>query len=468
MAVHGRTAGCGDSTLTTMSRHWKRTVIAGVVVALSGAMLAGPVSAAHEPARLGLTPVGEEGTYFEIVMAAGETRDLRVEAANFGHEGAVAQTYAANVYSIVNGGFGASLFGEEPTGTTEWVNFPTQEFNLGPGDAVVIDVRITVPQDTRPGEYIAALVIENAEPVRGAGTIAVDQVNRSAIAIAIDVPGARQPALTIGEVSHSEVAAGSVLTFEIDNPGNVHLQPAGEFVLRDEAGQQITSASPQMDSVYAGTSALLEVSVGDLLAPGEYCGELALSDADTGVRASTACLPFTVVASGTGTAPADGLPSVTQVVGALGGSTIVVPLLIAAFGVGTVGVVFAARRRRSASSAKGGPSDSWPVADTDVRRPGGPEAFSRAVATLRRSLQARQRIARAWIIERDSAFMLAIEGTAGTTPAEAARLAAEVQESADRELRLVMPVRVMYLQGDGPVSRMTADAAPFYVRRRST
>ena len=450
-----------------MSSHWRLTVIAGLLISTSLA-LSSPVSAAHEPAHLGLTPVGEDGTYFDVAITAGETRDLQVEAANFGHEAAVARTYAANVYSIVNGGFGASLSGEPPAATTKWVTFPTQELTLAPGDAVVMDVRVAVPKDTPPGEYIAALVIENAEPIRGAGTVAVDQVNRSAIAIAIDVPGPREPAVAIGEVGHSEVAGTSVVTFSIDNPGNVHLYPTGEFLLRDDAGDQIASASPKMDSVYAGTSTLLELRLDNLLPPGQYCAELSLSDEGTGAFSSTQCLAFMVAAPAPEKAPADGLPSVTQVVDAVGGPMIVLPLLIAVVGIGALGVLFAWRRRRGPSAVADGPSSAWPIADTDAHATTLPEWLSGAAAPLQRVLRQQPRITRAWMIARESTFVLALEGAPGTPPAEAARLAAEVQELADREPSLDVPVRVVCLQGSGPVSRVTADAVPFYVRQPAT
>ena len=166
-----------------MTGHITAPAFAGPLLVATALWLAaaGPVSANHEPARLGLTPVGQHGTYFELTLEPGESRRLQVEAANFGHEESLARTYAADVYSIVNGGFGAGLFGQRPSGTTMWLTYPTQEFTLAPEDAVVVDFEVEVPRDTLPGEYVAALVIENAEPLRGAGSIAVDQVNRSAI-----------------------------------------------------------------------------------------------------------------------------------------------------------------------------------------------------------------------------------------------------------------------------------------------
>ena len=180
----------------------------------------GPVLAAHEPPRLGLTPVGLTGPYFELTLERGEARDLEVELANFGHAEIRARSYAADAYTIVNGGFGAELFGEPASGTTRWLTYEARTVTLGPRDAIVLELRVDVPAGTPPGEYIAALVAENVDPYRDAeGSVALDQVNRVAVAVAVDVPGPRTPDLAIGGVSHAVSAGASFVNFEVTNPG---------------------------------------------------------------------------------------------------------------------------------------------------------------------------------------------------------------------------------------------------------
>jgi hypothetical protein len=77
-------------------------------------------------------------------------------------------------------------------------------------------------------------------------------------------------------------------------------------------------------------------------------------------------------------------------------------------------------------------------------------------------------VSRAWIVERDSGFVLAFEGPPGTSAADASQLSAALQERADREVGMVMPIQVVCLQGAEPVARMTAEAVPFYVNLRET
>ena len=273
-------------------QHAAATIVA--LLAIGWLATAAPATAAGGAPRLGLTPVDHEGAYFQLTLDPGEQRSLRVEAANFGDSDVDARTYVADAYSIVNGGFGADLFGSPPSGTSLWVQYPAQEAKLGPQDAIVLDFDVTVPVGTPPGEYVTSLVIENVDPHRGTGSVAIDQVNRNAIAVAIDVPGAERAELEIGAVDHQVTGGFSVVTFEIDNPGNRHLRPAGEFRLFDAAGRELAASPRTMDSVYAGTSTLLEAPMAELLPAGEYCAELRLTDAETGATDATECLAFRV------------------------------------------------------------------------------------------------------------------------------------------------------------------------------
>lgn len=333
----------------------RRSLAGLIAVGLAAAVLSGPgpVLANHEAPRFGLTPVGQPGTYFQLTMEPGETRELAVEVANFGHDLAVARTYAADAYSIVNGGFGAELFGEEASATTLWVDYETQEVTLPPREALVVEFRVTVPEDAGPGDYLTSLVVENAQPYGGAaeGEVGFQQVNRSAIAIAIDVPGPRLPSIQVGGVSHHVAGDSSVVTFEIANDGNVHLEPSAEFALRDATGTEIAAATLAVGTVYAGTVTTIEAPLAATLLPGDYCSELSLEDADTGANDESGCVGFTVAAPATEQPAGGGLslpgievlqPAIESVTGnPLLASLLVLGMLVLT----TVAVILFLRRR---------------------------------------------------------------------------------------------------------------------------
>ena len=398
-----------------------------------------PATALDEAPKLGLTPVDHPGAFFELTLDPGGSTVLHVEAANFGASEVEARTYAADVYSIINGGFGADLYGEPATGTTQWLDYPERVATLAPQDAIVIDFEVSVPAATPPGEYVAALVIENVEPFHGSGSVTVDQVNRSAIAVAIDVPGAHLPQLQIGAVGHHVTGVQSVVTFGVDNPGNVHLRPRGDFRVLDASGVEVGAGPAIMDSVYAGTTTLLEVPLPELLPEGDYCAELRLVDEETGAADETECLAFRVgpAAVAPGADPASGpLPPWLPSTDAMRQAAPLILLGLALILV-TVGLLMQARRRRA-----------------DEMEP------------VRRALRSEPAVVRAWIVRRGASPALAIEGVAGTATADGSQIAARLQRRLN-EMALRRPLPVLYLQGAGPVARGTGGTAPFYERQHA-
>ena len=264
----------GRGTFTVKNRR-RFSMMAGLVLVTAVAIV--PVAAQDQDAvpRLSITPVGVEGNFFDIVLSPGEQRQLTVELGNFGAETVEARTYAADVRTVSNGGFDAELAGEPVSGTTTWLDYPDETFELAAGERRQRDVTVTAPADAQPGEYITSLVIQNAEPVAlgdatpGAG-FGFNQVLRQVIAVAIEIPGPREPGLEIGEATYQTTAAGAALQVAVTNAGNVHLSPDAEIVLRTVDGGEVTRASVEMGSFYTETATTIAIGLLQPLEPGEY------------------------------------------------------------------------------------------------------------------------------------------------------------------------------------------------------
>ncbi|MDN4616344.1 hypothetical protein P5G50_17990 [Leifsonia sp. F6_8S_P_1B] len=274
--------------------------LALILVAAAAAIVVAPLSAlpasattAPGPVQLSMKPLGQARPYFELTLKPGERAHLQVELGNHGPEAIEARTFAADAYSIVNGGFGVRDGGSTPTGATTWLTYTTEVLPLPAGQATIRDLTVIVPEDAAPGEYITALAIENAVPVTGAGDVALDQLVRRAIAVSIRVPGPSDPAFTLGAASHTTVAARSVVSVRISNTGNVDLKPRGQLIIRDSTGERISHAPVTMDSLYAHDTTTVEATLAGPLQPGRYTAGITLKDDATGV-ARTADLPFVV------------------------------------------------------------------------------------------------------------------------------------------------------------------------------
>lgn len=275
--------------------HWLSRSI-GVTVAITALLtLIAPAFAKETNVKLSIKPVGvDSSSYFSITASPGETVQLAVELGNGGDAPLTATTFAADTFTMPNGGFGIQDNDAEQTITTRWITYPTETLALQPGETVIRNFPLTVPDDVMPGDYLTSLVIQNTEPIPGEGAVALNQIVRQAVAISIDVPGERTPALAISGVRHEASGVNSVVTFDVDNPGNMHLSPAGEFALTDAAGIEVDRRAVAMDRFYAGTRTTFAVAFERLLAPGDYYASLTLTDAKTGATARIEESPMSV------------------------------------------------------------------------------------------------------------------------------------------------------------------------------
>jgi hypothetical protein len=344
-------------TQTTVRRFAVITTVLGGTL-LGGVAIVGPAAAATtpqaQPVQLSLKPVNQPGSYFELSLEPGQTEEYEVELGNHGPEPIAARTYAADAYSITNGGFGAEDRNGTPSATTSWVSYPTEVLELDPEQANIRTFSITVPADTAPGQYITSVILENDAPVEGSGGVALDQVIRQAVAVSIRVPGPLNPGFAFGAAGHKVAAVHSVVGVQLTNTGNANLKPAGEIAIKDASGKTVSEAPVTMGSVYAHDATRVETTLGSILDPGDYTLDITLTDAATKMTSTGTALPFTVTADEVQKAraaqPAP-LPKVAQdtglgvlpyVVGAAVMALLVVPFL-----------VFRRKRMASTPSAEG-------------------------------------------------------------------------------------------------------------------
>lgn len=286
---------------TSSANHHGRSVRPAAVVVFIGLLtwaMAGPAAAEGGGADLAILAVGQSTSPFDLTMRPGDAQTLEVEFTNNGDAQATAQTYAADVHTNVNGGFGGALRDEAMTGATRWLGYHAGTLHLAAGARARRAFTVTVPNDTGPGEYITSLVLEMEKPMTTEDGEAAS-LERHAVGVVVTVPGARSAALAIGEASHAVVGGTSVLSVAISNPGNVRLSPIVDLTLSDADHRRVTQVSVQMDSFYAVTDTTVEVALDTLLPSGTYSLELVAEDVQQEVRA-TASLTFAVGGDGGG------------------------------------------------------------------------------------------------------------------------------------------------------------------------
>ncbi|GAA1145546.1 WxL protein peptidoglycan domain-containing protein [Nesterenkonia lutea] len=281
-----------------MSHHLRSSLTpllltAGLILVPASSATAAAAETA-EPVNLSLQPVDHPGSYFALTMEPGESQTLTFAQANHGESDLDASIYPADAYSLVNGGFGAKEDGADTTGTTTWLDSAAQEVTLPAGDTQESTLTLTVPPETEPGQYITSLVLQNAEPVAGSGDVALNQTVRQAMPITIEVPGELTPAFEFGEAGHQHAAGRSVVDLELTNTGNEHLEPAGDFTIRDDSGEIVSEAEVTMGDVIAGTQTTAEMPLEGALQVGDYTLSGSMTDEPSGVSAAAVDLPFSV------------------------------------------------------------------------------------------------------------------------------------------------------------------------------
>jgi hypothetical protein len=317
-----------------------------------------PALAGDAPIKLALLPVGLAGSFFDLAMMPGEVRSFQVDVGNDGSATLAVRTYATDVYTIINGGFGGRLREAPKTGMTTWLDYRDETVVLRPGQAIRRGFTISVPATAAPGEYITSLILENDQPIAGGGTVGLDEIIRQAVAVVVTVPGPRVPALVIRPAAQEVLAGASVISIAVGNTGNIRLKPVVGFSLVDGGGVQISRATVQMDTFYAQTETTVELRLGRLLQPGRYEVRLTLDDAASGSHAEAA-LPLVVDAVPAGAAGVAGAAGATGVApgsidavsrkGATGvplATALAIAVLGALFGMSLAGLV-ALRRRRT-------------------------------------------------------------------------------------------------------------------------
>ncbi len=249
-----------------------------------------------EPA-FAIAPSGEvEGAYFAVTMKPGDAQTLTAALVNAADTAFDARTFAADAYTIVNGGMGVREDGTEATGVTTWIDYPAETLTLEPSSTIERSFTVTVPDDAPPGQHITGIVLQTAQPLPVTGSSTFNQILRKTVAVFITVPGPVEPALNIGAVTLEPGAAWNTIAVEVANTGNVLIRPAGTVVLRDGAGAAVLTVPVLMGVVYAGHQTMLELLIKDSLPPGDLVIDVELTDATHGLAAT---------AGGTVTVPAE-------------------------------------------------------------------------------------------------------------------------------------------------------------------
>jgi hypothetical protein len=225
------------------------------------------------------------GSYFDVTVAAGASATLKAIVANTGDNDLELRTYAINASTKEGGGFLPADYGTPPNDVTSWLNYPEQSLDIPTGKGIEQSITVHVPDGTKPGQYIAAIAAENADPSAIGESKNFTQQVRYVIPISITIPGDVTTGFNVGEISVGAEEAVFLVHVNLENTGDVRVRPEGTVDILDMDGDLLISFPVKMQSIYAHDETRLTLGTSEAIAEGPYQIKVHLIDLDTGSSA---------------------------------------------------------------------------------------------------------------------------------------------------------------------------------------
>jgi len=141
--------------------------------------------------------------------------------------------YAVDSQMSSGGAFACAQAADKPIAVGTWIKLTEKEITLEAGKNKIVDFSITVPDETSPGEHNGCIVIQDTERQRAAGGSGIMLSMRSAIRLAVTVPGDIQKGLVFTGLGIEPRDDQKVLmSTNLKNNGNVSLDAQLSVTLR--------------------------------------------------------------------------------------------------------------------------------------------------------------------------------------------------------------------------------------------
>src|SRR5215212_4137540 len=207
-------------------------------VALAAALAAAFAPSASAAAPPAMTVVvhptgGVSGSYFTITPQPGHMSlagTLEVRNRSNRRITVRLDPVASLTASTLGSAYGTAA--PERSGQAAWIRIAKRRLVLAPRQKTSVPVGVNTPPDVRPGDYLSGISVQAAGPGQERklrGNIAVSSVQRYAVGLLVDIPGARHPQIRITSAKVTRDPAG--LTFYL------HSTNGGNAILKDVRGK---------------------------------------------------------------------------------------------------------------------------------------------------------------------------------------------------------------------------------------
>lgn len=221
-------------------------VIAVVFLALSGSASAvdsigvGAVPANPNPAN------PRSSSIFVYDSIGGQTLSDAVKVTNNTDKQKTISLYAVDSQGSSDGAFACAQAVDDKKGVGSWITLATSEVSLGPFSNQVVPFTVAIPQNADAGEHNGCIVIQDASDNARQRSGNVVLSFRSAIRVAVTVPGDITTKLSLLRVERSSGQNNSLLLSPVyKNEGNVSLDTTINVALTSVIGTTLQQQKSQ-------------------------------------------------------------------------------------------------------------------------------------------------------------------------------------------------------------------------------
>lgn len=169
-------------------------------------------------------------SWFIYNLLPGEKKEDAFIVSNTSEETLSAEIYPVDGTTTGDGSFALLEKGSDRKEIGTWVKLAKNKVTLSPGEEEKIFFTITIPGGTAVGDHLGGIVLENLAVTKGKG---VNVVTRVGVRIYETVPGQLTRKLNLANFSWKLVNNNLTFYFELENAGNVHLDPTGKLIIKD-------------------------------------------------------------------------------------------------------------------------------------------------------------------------------------------------------------------------------------------
>jgi len=175
--------------------------------------------AASGSPSFGITALGQNQKYFKLTALPGQTLSEQIQISNVGSSIGTAHVFPVDAHTDSNRGL------TYPTATSlktsdvgSWIKVSQSKITLHPGESIVLNLTITIPNSVRDGEHGGGIVVSD-DSVQTVGTHLKIQ-HASIIAVYVTLPGSIVHAIGANKITVDAQPGQVQVLLSLTNKGN--------------------------------------------------------------------------------------------------------------------------------------------------------------------------------------------------------------------------------------------------------